>query len=82
MSDSKIGVEALYSVFDELGTLILKGYFSKVDNSSYMKNIYLLFLEKIILPSDIVTGDKNLSASMIDIVISQVASEKTSKLLI
>jgi hypothetical protein len=64
LSDSKIGVESLYSVFDDLGSLILKGLYSKVDISTYLSNIYLSFLDKIMQASQNFARE---SSSMLDL---------------
>lgn len=48
LSESRIGAEALKNMLEELGTLLIKGYFSKVDTSSFMKTVYLTFLEKVL----------------------------------
>ena len=45
-SETKVGLEALGALFEDLGGLMLKGFFSKIDTSCYIRSMYLTFLSK------------------------------------
>jgi|LauGreDrversion4_2_1035121.scaffolds.fasta_scaffold50748_1 hypothetical protein len=75
LSETKFGLEALGTLFEDLGTLMLKGFYSKIDTSCYIRGIYMTFLNKY-LPSLTETVK---SGSLVESVIAQGGTDRLSK---
>ena len=74
-SESKWGHETLAQTFEDLGTLMLKGLFSKIDTSCYIRSLYVTFLSKYLST----VNDTVKSGSLVENLVGPSGADRISK---